>query len=92
MSQVYYSGDNPALASKIKCSDEQKTGNKVVNINIILNHLKRDANIQLPQSIRELTAFKVIEEHEHMMTLVDFLVSQARPNKNSSIVEMSPPR
>lgn len=27
-----------------------------------------------------------------MMTLVDFLISQARPNKNSSIVEMSPPR
>lgn len=49
---AYYKGENQTLASKIKWSDDQKTGNKVVNINIILNYLKKDENIQLPPSIR----------------------------------------
>lgn len=30
------------MASKIKWSDDQKTGNKIVNINIILNYIKKD--------------------------------------------------
>jgi hypothetical protein len=59
--QVYYRGDNPALSSKIKWSDEQKTGNKVVNINMILNFIKKDPNITLPPAIKDLTAFKLIE-------------------------------
>lgn len=57
---AYYRGDNPALSSKIKWSDDNKTGNKVVNINMILNFIKKDHNITLPPAIRELTAFKVI--------------------------------
>lgn len=59
--QVYYSGHNPTLASKIKWSDDQKTGNKVVNINMILNFIKKDPAITLPPNIRELSAFRLIE-------------------------------
>lgn len=61
VSAVYYGGDNPALSSKVKWGDEQKTGNKVVNVNMILNYIKKDPNITLPPSIRELTAFRLIE-------------------------------
>ena len=57
---VYYGGDNPALSAKIKWSDDNKTGNKVVNINMILNFIKKDTNISLPPAVRDLTAFKVM--------------------------------
>lgn len=87
--QVYYKGDNPALSSKIKWSDEQKTGNKVVNINMILNFIKKDPTITLPSNIRDLTAFKLIEENDAMIAFVEYLLSQLS-NKNS--IEMSPPR
>lgn len=88
--QAYYHGDNPALSSKIKWSDDQKTGNKVVNVNMILNFIKKDPAIVLPPAIRELTAFRLIEETDAMLTLIEFLLSQL-PSTNSGI-EMSPPR
>ena len=46
--QVYYNGENPALSAKIKMIDEAKTGVYVLNINILLNYIKKDPNIQLP--------------------------------------------
>jgi hypothetical protein len=52
VSHVYYRGDNPALSAKVKWSDDQKTGNKVVNVNMILNFIKKDPNIALPPNIR----------------------------------------
>jgi hypothetical protein len=61
VSAAYYGGDNPALSAKVKWGDEQKTGNKVVNVNMILNFIKKDPKITLPPSIRELTAFRLIE-------------------------------
>lgn len=61
VNSVYYGGDNPALSAKMKWGDEQKTGNKVVNVNMILNFIKKDPAITLPPTIRDLTAFRLIE-------------------------------
>ena len=58
--QVFYQGENRELSSKIRMGDENKTGNNVLNINIILNHLKRDASIIIDEKVREMTAFKLI--------------------------------
>jgi hypothetical protein len=87
---VYYQGDNPTLSSKIKWSDDQKTGNKVLNVNMILNFIKKDPAITLPPAIRDLTAFRLIEESEAMLTFVEYLLSQLPPTNAS--IEMSPPR
>lgn len=47
VSQVFYSGENQALASKMRLSEDKKTGINVLNVNIILNHLKKDPNVHL---------------------------------------------
>jgi hypothetical protein len=71
---VYCGGDNSLLSSKIKWLDEQKTGNQVININRILNFIKNDPGIRLPPAIRELTAFRLIEDGEAMLNLVVYLL------------------
>lgn len=57
---VFYQGENQPLACKMRLSEDQKTGINVLNVNIILNHLKKDPNIHLPPEIKDLTAFKII--------------------------------
>ena len=70
ISQVFYEGENKALAAKMRVSEEQKTGINVLNINILLNHLKKDPSIQLTESINKMTAFRVIEEEQVMIELI----------------------
>lgn len=50
----------------------------MLNINIILNHLKKDSNVHLPEEIRALTAFKIIEEEEAMIQIVEWLLSNSK--------------
>lgn len=64
------------MTAKIKVSEQQKTGINVLNINILLNHLKKDPNIQLEEAITKMTAFKVIEEEEVMIELVEWILSK----------------
>ena len=45
VNQVFHQGQNMTLTNKLKLTDQQKTGNNVLNINMILNHLKKDSSI-----------------------------------------------
>jgi hypothetical protein len=42
---VFYKGDTQVLLPKLRISDETKTGNNVLNINIILNNIKKNNSI-----------------------------------------------
>ena len=45
VNQVFHEGQNTALSNKLKLSDQEKTGNNVLNVNMILNHIKKDSSI-----------------------------------------------
>jgi hypothetical protein len=97
VNSVFYGGHNPALASKLRLSEDHKTGNDVININIILGHLKKDSSLTLAPDIRQMTAFRIIEESEAMIKIVEWLLTQRPPQENTSTRpavahEMSPPR
>ena len=62
VNQVFYQGENQALAFKLKVTDEVKTGNNVMNINMIMNHLRKDSQVQLSSRIRELKTFDILED------------------------------
>ena len=62
----------------MRVSEEQKTGINVLNINILLNHLKKDPSIQLTESINKMTAFRVIEEEQVMIELIEWILSQQK--------------
>lgn len=52
VNQIFYQGDNQILANKLRVTDQQKTGNNVLNINMIMNHIKKDPNIQLSSFVK----------------------------------------
>ena len=60
VNEVFYNGANQTLFSKLKLTDLDKTGNHVLNINMILNHLKKDTNIQLHPTIKNLNTFNIL--------------------------------
>jgi hypothetical protein len=76
VSKVFYNGDTQVLSSKMHLSEEHKTGNNVLNINIILNYIRKDQNIHIEESIRQLTAFQLIEDDEAMIKLIEWLLSK----------------
>ena len=61
VSQVFHQGQTHLLLPKLRISDENKTGNNVLNINIILNSIKKNSSIEPPDKIKNLTAFQLIE-------------------------------
>ena len=60
VNQVFYQGDNQALAYKLKVTDEVKTGNNVMNINMIMNHLRKDSQLPISSQVRELKTFDIL--------------------------------
>lgn len=94
VTKVFYGGDTQVLSSKLRLSEDHKTGNNVLNINTILNHIKKDQNIQMEDDIRELSAFKILEDDTAMIQLIEWVLTkrEGKPAKAIANMEMSPPR
>jgi len=60
VNQVFHQGENTTLSNKLKLTDQQKTGNNVLNINMILNHLKKNSSIPTDEEVRSLNTFTVL--------------------------------
>ena len=58
--QIFYQGSNQILSNKLKITDQQKTGNNVLNINMIMNHLKKDPNVHLSEFVKQLNTFTIL--------------------------------
>jgi hypothetical protein len=93
VTKVFYKGDTQVLASKLRLSEDHKTGNNVLNINTILNHIKKDQDIEMDEGIRELSAFKILEDDAAMIKLIEWVLAKREEKGGKRVVmEMSPPR
>ena len=70
VNQVFYHGQNHILSGKLRVVNEERTGNNVLNINMILNHLKKDPSIHVQQNIKQLDTFSLLEEQDTMLLLI----------------------
>ena len=70
VNRIFYEGKNSTFQSKIIKENEQRKGNNVININIILKQIKNDENIKCPEEIRGLTSFSMIEDEKEMMKFI----------------------
>ena len=64
ISQAFHGGENPALASKLQLGGTGQTASYVINLNILLNHLKKHQDIEIDDHIRQLTPFVLLDEQD----------------------------
>ena len=90
VNKLLYNNQNQFLTEKANSTTNNKVGNNVININILLKHLKQDNQIinlnrDQDRNIMELTFFNLLEDEENLTMFIQWIMQKENKRKNTNI-------